>query len=94
MKRIKTFEATWRPAGGRLRVVLVKEAHGWLALFGTDPATTAEAILVSAADRFSIEQDFHDLKEVERLAQQQRRDIGAKGGAFHVSAWLHTLIEL
>jgi DDE superfamily endonuclease len=93
-KRIKTFEATWRPAGGRLRVVLVQEAHGWLALFSTDPALTAAEILAAAADRFSIEQDFHDLKEVEGVGQQQLRDIWANVGAFHVLAWAHTLTEL
>jgi hypothetical protein len=93
-KRVKTFLATWRPAGGVIRVVLVQEARGWLALFSTDPALTAEEILASAADRFSIEQDFHDLKEVEGLGQQQLRDIWANVGAFHVSAWAHTLVEL
>jgi DDE superfamily endonuclease len=94
VKRIKTFLATWRPAGGRIRVVLVREQHGWLALFSTDPSLTAEAILSAAADRFAIEQDFHDLKEVEGLGQQQLRDIWANVGAFHVNAWLHTLTEL
>jgi hypothetical protein len=93
-KRIKTFEATWRPAGGRIRVVLVREDHGWLALFSTDPALTAEEILAAAADRFSIEQDFHDLKEVEGLGQQQVRDIWANVGVFHINAWVHTLVEL
>ncbi len=93
-KRIKTFEATWRPAGGRIRVVLVREDRGWLALFSTDPAMTAEEILAAAADRFSIEQDFHDLKEVEGLGQQQLRDVWANVGAFHISAWVHALVEL
>jgi hypothetical protein len=93
-KRIKTFLATWRPAGGCIRVVLVREAHGWLALFSTDPALTAEAILAAAADRFALEQDFHDLKEIEGLVQQQLRDIWANVGAFHVTAWAHTLTEL
>jgi DDE superfamily endonuclease len=93
-KRIKTFEATWRPAGGRIRVVPVQEAHGWLALFSTDPVMTAEEVLSAAADRFSIEQDFHDLKEVEGLGQQQVRDIWANVGAYHVSAWAHALVEL
>jgi DDE superfamily endonuclease len=94
VKRIKTFEATWPPAGGRIRVVLIREEHGWLALFSTDVRLSAEEILAAAADRFSIEQDFHDLKEVEGLGQQQVRDIWANTGAFHVCAWLHTLIEL
>jgi hypothetical protein len=93
-KHIKTFLATWRPAGGCIRVVLVHEARGWLALFSTDPALTAAEILEAAADRFSIEQVFHDLKEVEGLGQQQLRDIGANVGAFHVLAWAHTLTEL
>jgi hypothetical protein len=93
-KRIKTFEATWRPAGGRIRVVLVREEHGWLALFSTDVTLSASEILSAAADRFSIEQDFHDLKEVEGLGQQQLRDVWANVGAFHVLAWVHTLIEL
>src|SRR5439155_685922 len=61
-KRIKTFEATWRPAGGRIRVVLVHEGHGWLALFSTDAGLTAEEILAAAADRFSIETTFQELR--------------------------------
>jgi len=93
-KRVKTFLATWRPAGGQIRVVLVREEHGWLALFSTDVTLTAEEVLSIAADRFSIEQDFHDLKEVEGLGQQQVRDIRANVGAFHVCAWVHALTEL
>jgi len=94
VKRIKTFEATWRPAGGRIRVVIVREEHRWLALFSTDPSMTAEEILSMAAERFGIEQDFHDLKEVEGLGQQQVRNIWANVGAFHINAWVHTLVEL
>ena len=36
-KTIKTFLATWRPAGGVIRVVLVQEEDGWLAFFCTEP---------------------------------------------------------
>jgi DDE superfamily endonuclease len=93
-KRVKTFLATWRPAGGVIRVVIVREEHGWLALFSTDVSLTAAEILAIAAERFSIEQDFHDLKEVEGLGQQQVRDIWANVGAFHISVWVHTLVEL
>ena len=35
-KRYKTFVATWRPAGGAIRVVLVDEPTGWVAFFCTD----------------------------------------------------------
>jgi hypothetical protein len=93
-KTVKTFVATWRPAGGQTRVVLVREDHGWSALFSTDVTLSAEEILSAAADRFSIEQDFHDLKEVEGLGQQQVRDVWANVGAFHINAWVHVLIEL
>ena len=75
-------------------MVIVREEHGWLALFSTEPALTAEEILEIAADRFSIEQDFRDLKEVEGLGQQQVRDIWANVGAFHIGAWVHALVEL
>jgi hypothetical protein len=78
-KQIKTFKATWRPAGGRIRVVLVKEEYGWLALLSIDATTTAEEILSAAADRFSIERDFHDLKEVDGLGREQMRGIRPAG---------------
>jgi len=94
VKRIKTFLATWRPVGGLIRVVLVRKEHGWLALFSTEPSMAVAEILSLAADRFSIEQDFHDLKEVEGWGQQQLRNIWANVGAFHVNAWVHTLVEL
>lgn len=68
-KRIKTFLATWRPAAGCIRVVIVREEHGWLALFSTDASLAVAEILSLAADRFAIEQDFHDLKEGQGLGQ-------------------------
>src|SRR5262249_10220081 len=93
-KTVKTFLATWRPAGGVIRGGLGRGGDGWLALVSTDRTPAGEEILSAAADRFSIEQDFHDLKEVEGLAEQQLRDVWANVGAFHVNAWLHVLVEL
>jgi hypothetical protein len=55
VKIVKTFEATWRPAGGRIRVVMVREKTGWLAYFCTDPSLTAATILEAMADRGAIE---------------------------------------
>ena len=40
-KRYKTFVATWRPAGGVIRVVLVDEPQGWVAFFCTDADASA-----------------------------------------------------
>lgn len=93
-KKIKTFLATWPSVGGRLRVVLVQEEHGWVAYFGTDVSATAAQLLEAVAARTTIEQDFHDLKEVEGLGQQQLRNIWANVGAFHLNLWAHTLVEL
>jgi hypothetical protein len=92
-KRIKTFEATWRPAGGRIRVVLVQEETGWLAYFSTDVAQTAERILTVLAQRMTIEQVFHDLKEVEGLGEPQLRNLGANVSAVQLTLWEYTLVE-
>jgi len=92
-KRIKTFEATWRPAGGRIRVVLVQEETGWLAYFSTDVSQTAERILTVMAQRMTIEQVFHDLKEVEGLGEPQLRNIGANVSAVQLTLWAYTLVE-
>jgi hypothetical protein len=94
VKTYKTFLATWPPVGGLLRVVLVQEAHGWLAFFCTDPQATAVEVLEAVADRAAVEQDFHDLKEVEGVGQQQVRNLWASVGAFHLSLWAHSLVEL
>jgi hypothetical protein len=80
--------------GGLIRVVLVKETRGWLALFCTDPTATVTQILEAYAERAVIEQDFHDLKEVHGAGQVQLRNLWANLGAFHLTLWLHTLVEL
>jgi hypothetical protein len=63
-KTYKTFLATYRPVGGVMRVVLLKEDHAWLALFCTQPDATVVEIVEAFSDRATIEQDFHDVKEV------------------------------
>jgi len=94
VKTIKTFEATWRPAGGRIRVVIVWEDEGWLAYFCTDPAMTVVAILEAMADRGAIEQLFKDVKEVWGAGQQQVRNVYAGIGAFTVNLVLYTVVEV
>ena len=63
-KAVKSFLATWRPAGGVIRVVLVREDDGWVAFFCTDPDATAAEVLEAMADRGAIEQTNKDVKEV------------------------------
>ena len=93
VKTIKTFEATWRPVGGGIRVVIVREADGWLAFFCTDPTLPATAILETMADRGAIEQMFKDLKEVWGAGQQQVRNVYACIGAFAVNLVLYSVVE-
>ena len=63
-KKVKTFLATWRPAGGAVRVVLVEEEGGWIPFFSTDAGATAADVLEAMADRNAQEQSFKDVKEV------------------------------
>jgi hypothetical protein len=93
-KTIKTFLATYRPAGGLIRVVLVREVDGWVAFFCTDAQASVVQILEAVADRAAVEQDFHDVKEVHGAGQQQVRHYWANVAVFHLNLWLHTLIEL
>jgi hypothetical protein len=93
VKRYKTFVATWRPAGGAIRVVLVDEPTGWVAFFCTDPAATAADVLTAVADRFSLETTFRDLKETVGAGQQQVRFVWASVGSLHLCLWTFTLTE-
>lgn len=93
-KTYKTFVATSRSVKGPIRVVIVKETHGWFAWFCTDPEASVADILEAVADRAAIEQAFHDVKEVHGAGQQQLRHVFANVGAWHLLLWLFTLIEL
>jgi len=93
VKRYRTFLATWRPAGGVIRVVLVDEPAGWVAFFCTDPDASAADILAAMADRFSLETTFRDCKEVVGAGQQQVRFVWANIGALHICLWTFTLTE-
>jgi hypothetical protein len=92
-KRYKTFVATWRPAGGAIRVVLVDEPKGWVAFFCSDPTAGVADILGNVAGRFSLEITFRDVKEVLGAGQQQVRSVAGNVGAFHLCAWTFTLTE-
>ena len=93
-KTYKTFLATWKPAGGVIRVVLVKEEDGWVPFFCIDPNATPAEILEMVADRNSLEQTFKDVKEVLGAGQQQLRNIDANIGAWHMNLWAYTMVEL
>jgi hypothetical protein len=93
VKTIKTFLATWRPASGVIRVVLVQEEEGWVAFFCTKPESTAAEVLAAAADRSALEQTNKDVKEVWGAGQQQVRNLHSNEGCFNLNLWLYSLVE-
>lgn len=93
-KTYKTFLATYKPAGAVIRVVLVKEEHGWYAFYCTDPNASVQEIVEAFADRATIEQDFHDVKEVWGSGQQQVRNIWNNLAVYNMNLWVHALVEL
>jgi hypothetical protein len=93
-KLYKTFLATYRPVGGLIRVVIVLEDHDGYPFFSTDANATAVDIIEAFADRATIEQDFHDVKEVWGAGQQQVRNIWCNLAVYHLNLWMHTLVEL
>jgi DDE superfamily endonuclease len=94
IKTYKTFLATWPVVGGVIRVVIVREWDRWEAFFCTDPTASVESILECFADRSSIEQVFHDIKEVWGAGEQQVRNLFANVVCYHLNLWMHTLVEL
>jgi hypothetical protein len=92
-KTIKTFLATYRPADGLVRVVIVQEEGGCEFFFCTHPEATPREIVEAFADRAAIEQDFHDVKEVWGAGQQQVRNIWANLAVFNLNLWVQTLVE-
>ena len=93
VKTVKTFLATWHPAGGAIRVVLVKEPDGPVAYFCTDTTASVKDILEAVAARTAIEQTFKDVKEVWGAQQQQVRNVYACVGAFNLNLWMYSLVE-
>jgi len=98
----QTFLATYHPAGGVIRVVIVKRTEqlfadspaDWVAFFCTDPNVSAPTIIAAVADRAAIEQNFHDVKEVHGSGQQQVRNVWCNVACWNLCLWLHTLVEL
>jgi hypothetical protein len=75
--------------------VLVRfEDHGWAAYFCTDPTATVLDVLTAVADRWALEESFHDLKEVWGAGQQQVRNLWSNIGCWHLHLWMMTLVEL
>lgn len=93
--RFKSFLAAWRPVGGVIRVVILRaQDDSWRAFLCTDRDARVESIVPAIHDRWSIEANYRDLKQVERVGEVQLRRVWANVGAFHLGMWVHTLTEL
>jgi len=91
----KTFLATSHLVSGVVRVVLLKHAGGkWAAYISTDASLSVEEILETVADRWAIEEHFHDVKEVWGAGEQQVRNLWSNIGCWNLCCWMYTLTEL
>jgi DDE superfamily endonuclease len=93
-KTIKTFLATYRPAGGVIRVVLVKEGDDWVPFFCTQAEATVAEVLEAAASRTALEQMHKDVKEVWGAGEQQVRNVYSNEGCFNLNLWMYTMAEV
>jgi hypothetical protein len=94
VKRVKTFLATHTTFGGAIRVVIVKENASPQFFYCTDVNASVREIIEVFSDRASIEQVFHDVKEIWGSGQQQVRNLWSNIGVWHLNLWLYTLVEL
>jgi len=93
--RYKTFLATSHVVGSSVRVVLLERASGnWAAYISTDTSMSVETILKIVSDRWSIEEQFHDVKEIWGAGQQQVRNVWSSVGCWNLCGWLYALVEL
>jgi hypothetical protein len=94
-KVVNVFKALYKPAGCMVQVLIVKESKDcFRAFMCTDLTASAVEIIEAVADRYAIEQNFSDIKEIEGAGQQQVRTLGSNIGTFHLNLWLHSMVEL
>lgn len=93
--RYKTFVATSATFGGSVRVVLLEHGRGnWAAYASSDISMSVETILKIVSDRWSIEEHFHDVKEIWGAGQQQVRNLYSNIGCWNLCGWLYAMVEL
>jgi hypothetical protein len=86
-KTFKTFVATWRPAGGAPRVVLVQEDDepgGWVAFCCTDPDMPAQTVREVMARRGTIETAQADYPSRRRWGGARRIGYHRRNGVARV----------
>lgn len=93
--KFKTFLATTSISAEPIRVVMVQEeGKHWAAIFSTDTTMDVKAIPETYSSRWSIEECFHDLKEVWHAGKQQVRNLWSSIGCWQTNCWSYILTEL
>ena len=76
-------------------MVLLEHANGnWAAYVSTDTRMSVEAILQTVSDRWSIEEHFHDVKEIWGAGEQQVRNVWSNIACWNLCGWMYSLVEL
>ena len=75
-------------------MLLEYSAGNWAAYMSTDLEMNVETILKTVADRWAIEEHFHDTKEIWGAGQQQVRNVWSNIACWNLCGWLYSLVEL
>ena len=75
-------------------VLLRYEDGSWAPYFCTDTSASVHDILTTVAARWSLEEHFHDMKEVWGAGEQQVRNVWSNIACWHLNQWMCTLVEL
>ena len=95
LRRYKSFLAVTPIVGRSIRVVMVDFRNGsWAAYFSTDANMEVQMILETVAERWAIEEFFHDTKVVWGAGQQQVRNVWSNIACWNINAWLYATVEI
>lgn len=95
VKQYKTFLATTKLTGGIVRIAIVREPDGrWIPLMSTNVNLSVKEIIESYSDRYSIEENYQELKQTWQLESPQTRNLYANIGVFHLCIWMYSMVQL
>ncbi|QDU60130.1 hypothetical protein Pan216_09670 [Planctomycetes bacterium Pan216] len=73
----------------------MRHAHGSWAAYATSDADMGIGMTLKiVSGRWSIEEHFHDVKEVLGAGQQQVRNLDSNIGCWNLCGWLYAMVEL
>jgi hypothetical protein len=95
VKQYKTFLATTKLIGGMVRIVIIREPNGsWVPLMSTNVNLSVKEIIESYSDRYSIEENYQELKQTWQMESPQVRNLYANIGVFHLCVWMYSMVQL